>query len=108
MLQVSEPFIRTWKKVYAEAGLVGLRVGYRGSESYLTESERAEVVVWIAAQATADLLRLQAHLAETYAVTYQSNQSSYDLLHAAGMSWKKVQASNPKKTTPTCQPSTWK
>lgn len=108
LLQVSEPFISKWKKVYAELGLVGLHVGYQGSESYLTAPERTEVLVWIAAQASCDLARLQAHLAETYAVQYQSHQSYYDLLHAAGLSWKKVQASNPKKTTRTWQPNTRK
>ena len=108
LLQVSEPFISKWKKIYGDAGIVGLRVGYRGSEGYLTETERAEVVAWIAAQATCDLARLQAHLTETYAVQYESNQSYYDLLHAAGLSWKKVQASNPKKTSTTWQPNTLK
>ena len=97
--QVSEPFVSKWKRVYAEEGLLGLRLGYRSSEGYLTETERAEVLAWIAAQNHCDLTRLQAYLAETYALIYQSHQSSYALLHAAGLSWKKVQASNPKKTS---------
>ena len=106
LLQVSEPFISKWKAIYAEAGIGGLRLGHRGSESYLTATERSEVLAWIAAQATCDLARLQAHLAETYAVAYESNQSYYDLLHAGGLSWKKVQASNPKKTSTMWQPNT--
>jgi putative transposase len=36
---------------------------------------------------------LDAH----YGVNYQSKQSYYTLLHQAGMSYKKRQASNPKK-----------
>jgi putative transposase len=106
LLQVSEPFVSKWKKRYGEAGLAGLRLGHRGSESYLSDAQRAEVLVWIAAQGHCDLLRLQTYLAETYAVDYQSDQSYYDLLHEAGLSWKKVQPSNPKKTTKTWQPNT--
>ena len=105
LLQVSEPFISKWKKLYAEQGVDGLRLGYRGSESYLTEHQRAEVLAWIAHQDRCDLLRLQVYLRDTYAVEYLSNQSYYALLHEAGLSWKKVQASNPKKTTPLWQPN---
>jgi putative transposase len=106
LLQVSEPFVSKWKRIYAEQGVVGLQLGYHGSEGYLTETQRAEVLVWIDSQELCDLARLQAYLAETYAVRFQSNQSYYDLLHAAGLSWKKVQASNPKKTMRRWQPST--
>lgn len=105
LLQVSEPFVSKWKRIYAEQGVVGLRLGYQGSEGSLTETERADVLAWIEQQEHCDLARLQAYLAETYAVRYQSNQSYYDLLHAAGLSWKKVQASNPKKTTSRWQPN---
>lgn len=105
LLQVSEPFISKWKKLYAEQGIDGLRLAYEGSESYLSASDRAEVLAWIAAQDSCDLLRLQVHLRASYAVEYQSNQSYYDLLHAAGLSWKKVQAANPKKTMPLWQPN---
>jgi len=100
LLQVSEPFVSTWKRVYAEQGVVGLRLGYQGSTGQLTETERAEVLAWIEQQEHCDLARLQAYLGETYAVTYQSTQSYYDLLHAAGLRWKKVQSSNPKKRKP--------
>lgn len=106
LLEVSEPFISKCKKLYAQTGTAGLRLAHQGSESYLTDLERAAVLEWIAAQDVCDLARLQTHLAETYAVEYQSNQSYYDLLREAGLSWKKVQASNPKKTTKRWQPST--
>ena len=105
LLQVSEPFVSKWKRLYAEQGVDGLRLGYQGSEGFLTESQRAEVLAWIDTQELCDLARLQAFLADTYAVVFQSNQSYYDLLHAAGLSWKKVQASNPKKTIRSWQPS---
>lgn len=108
LLQVSEPFISKWKKVYAAHGIGGLRLGYRGAESWLTETERAAVLTWIAAQEPCDLARLQAYLQEAYGVAYQSNQSYDDLLHAAGLRWKKVQSANPKKTSGQWQPNTLK
>lgn len=106
VLPVSKAFISKWKKIYAERGTDGLRVAYRGSDSYLTVAQRTEVLTWIAAQDPCDVARLRAHLQEQYGVAYQSQQSYYALLHAANRSWKKVQASNPKKTMLRSQPNT--
>lgn len=106
ILPISKAFISKWKKIYAERGTEGLRMAYRGSDSYLTEAQRAEVLTWIAGQDTCDVARVRAHLQEQYGVQYQSNQSYYALLHAANLSWKKVQASNPKKTLPRWLPNT--
>ena len=39
---------------------------------------------------------MEYHLAETYDVVYESKQSYYDLLEAAGLSWKKTSKVNPK------------
>ena len=105
LLHGSKPFISKWKKVYAEVGVGGLGLGYAGAPSYLTSAERAQVLAWIAMQETCDPVRLQAYIEDTYHVTYQSHQSYYDLLEAASLSWKKVQASNPKKTTTQWQPN---
>ncbi|MBP1466712.1 transposase [Candidatus Chloroploca sp. M-50] len=100
VLPVSKACISKWKKIYHALGTDGLRIGYRGSESFLTATQRTEVLIWIAAQTPCDVARLRAHLQDQYGVVYQSDQSYDALLHAAGLSWKKVQASNPKKTTP--------
>jgi putative transposase len=40
---------------------------------------------------------LKRYLQQEYNVIYSSNQSYYDLLKAAGMSWKKSQKKNPAK-----------
>ena len=39
---------------------------------------------------------LEYHLAQTYDVIYESKQSYYELFQAAGISWKKTTAVNPK------------
>jgi putative transposase len=100
MLQVSKPFISKWKRIYADAGTEGLRIGYHGGTSYLTSDQREQTLAWLRAQESWSVPALQAYLQETFQVVYQSLQSYYDLLHAAGLSWKKTQTTNPKKTTP--------
>ncbi|NJL54816.1 transposase [bacterium] len=99
MLQVSKPFISKWKRIYAEAGAEGLRMGYRGTISYLSTEQRDQTRAWLRDQEAWSVPALQSYLHETFQVVYQSLQSYYNLLHAAGLSWKKSQATNPKKTT---------
>jgi putative transposase len=106
VLPVSKAFISKWKKISTERGTNGLRMAYRGSDGYLTAAQRMEVLTWIAAQDRCDVARVHAHLQDQYGVAYQSQQSDYARRHAANRSWKKVQASNPKKTTSRLQRST--
>jgi putative transposase len=106
MLQVSKPFISKWKRISAEDGVVGLRMGYHGAISYLTSDQREQTIAWLRDQESWSVPALQSYLQETFQVVYQSLQSYYDLLHAAGLSWKKTQATNPKKTPPSWQPDT--
>ncbi|MFN5727098.1 MAG: IS630 family transposase, partial [Pseudanabaena sp.] len=44
-----------------------------------------------------DIEELREHIELTYQVNYKDEESYYDLLKAAGLSWKKSQKSNPKK-----------
>jgi transposase len=99
VLSVSKAFISKWIGIYAEQGVAGLRMGYHGSVGYLTTAQREQTIAWLRAQESWSVPALQAYLQETFQVVYQSLQSYYDLLHAAGLSWKKTQATNPKKTT---------
>jgi len=43
VLQVSLGFISKWKQRFADAGVSGLRLGYRGASPYLSAEQRAEV-----------------------------------------------------------------
>jgi putative transposase len=98
VLQASKSFISKWKGIYDEQGVAGFRIGYRGSAGYLTADQRDQTIAWLRAQYTWSVPALQTYLRDTFQVEYQSLQSYYDLLHAAGLSWKKSQATNPKKT----------
>lgn len=98
LLQVSTPFISKWKRSYREQGVTGLQIGHYGSVRYLAPAEREQVITWLKAQAPWDIPTLRTYLATHFDVVYKSLQSYYALLQAAGLSWKKTQAQNPKKT----------
>jgi transposase len=97
---ISKAFISKWIGIYAEQGVAGLRLVYRGSVGYLTTAQRDQTIAWLRDQASWSVPALHAYLQDTFQVVYQSLQSYYDLLHAAGLSWKKTQTTNPKKATP--------
>jgi putative transposase len=99
-LQVSGPFISKWRRIYRQQGVEGFRMGYKGSKGHLTAHQRVETVAWLKSLSRWDVGRLQVYLEDSYGVVYQSLQSYYDLLHAAGLSWKKSQPKSPQKTMP--------
>ncbi len=88
--------ITIWKQKFLTKGLDGIKLGYQGSSSYLTSAQRAETIEMLQNKNYWNLDELVAYLDEKYGVIYQSKQSYYDLLSAAGISWKKSQKVNPK------------
>jgi putative transposase len=98
LLAVSEAFVSTCRKRYATDGVASFALGYQGGTSFLSADERTEVLQWLADQDRPNVRTLRTHLQETYGVVYESRQSYYALLKAAGLSYKKAQATNPKKT----------
>ena len=99
LLQVSSGFIRDWFVAFEQQGVDGLRLGYQGAKPYLDATKRQAVVDWLRQKNYWHLPELQQHLEETYSIVFQSKQSYYELVHEAGISWKKSQASNPRKDT---------
>lgn len=99
VLQVSEAFVSTCRKRYAVDGVESFRLAYQGGTSFLSADERTEVLAWIAAQDRPNVRVLHIYLQDTFGVVYESRQSYYNLLKEAGLSDKKTQATNPKKTT---------
>lgn len=95
-LGVGWSFIGKWRQIYAEHGVEGLRLGYKGSSGYLSPDERAEVMEWLQKPQHWNLGSLRAHIQRGYGVVYKSRQSYYALLHEAKLSWKKTQKRNPK------------
>jgi putative transposase len=89
LLEVSVQFVRKWKGIYLAEGAKEILLKYKGSEAYLSEDEKFEVVEYIKKHEHIELEQLIKHILETYGVEYNSKKSYYDLLHEGGKSWKK-------------------
>jgi len=90
-------FVSQSKQAYTSDGVAGLLLKYRGSRPFLNQEQRDVVVVWLKQQEQWSLSRLRQYIEQTYSVVYESDQSYYDLLHEANITYKKAQASNPKR-----------
>jgi len=97
-LSVSVNFVSKWRLQYNEHGVKGLALSYKGAKGYLSNQEKELVLKWIDKQSPqVDRQTLETYLESEYGVTYRSTRSYYQLLQAAGVSYKKRQAVNPKK-----------
>ena len=72
-------------------------VGYRGRASYLSHSQREEIIKWIQKQDLLSVQRVRDHIEEKYGILYRSKQSYYQLLSEAGMSYHRTTPLNPKR-----------
>jgi transposase len=97
VLKVSLQYVSKGKGRDEAGGGAALRLGQRGSESYLGEAERQAIVQWIGAQETVSIEAVRDHVEEHYGVGYRSKQSYYDLLEAGGMSYHRSEKHNPKR-----------
>lgn len=97
IVQMTASFVKKWCIIYDHQGVDGLRLGYKGSRGYLDARQKQEIIAWIQQRHYWDLDELREHIEQTYQVNYQDPKSYYNLLKAAGLSWKKSQKSNPKK-----------
>jgi putative transposase len=97
-LSVSVNFVSKWRLQYNVHGAKGLVLSYKGAKGYLSVEEKEQVLDWIDKQSPqVDRQTLEIYLESEYGVTYRSTRSYYQLLQAAGISYKKRQAVNPKK-----------
>ena len=97
MLNVSQPFVSKWRTTYEEQGATALGLGYQGSQSYLDTQQREAVLHWIQSRESITVQAVRDYLEYHYGVVYQSKQSYYDLMHAAGLSYHKSEKDNPKR-----------
>ena len=97
ILGVSGSFIIKWKNAFALDGVEALKLKYSGSKGYLSSDQREEICQFLNSKNTWTLEEIKYYVAETYDIVYQSDESYYELLRQAGMSWKKTQKKNPKK-----------
>ncbi|MBD0390686.1 MAG: IS630 family transposase [Nostoc sp. C3-bin3] len=96
ILDVSSGFISKWKKAFFTFGVEGLKLRYKGSQGFLNPQQRCCVIEWLKTKEKWNLSELEYEIASSYGVVFESKQSYYDLFDAAGISWKKTQAHNPK------------
>mgnify|MGYP001795621409 FL=1 len=95
-LGIHKSSITHWKQRFEIQGIDGITLGYKGSISYLTSEQKAEVISWLKSKDYWDLEELVTYLDEHYGVIYKSKQSYYNLFDESGISWKKSQKVNPK------------
>ena len=97
VLNVSLQYVSKWKGQYEAEGAAALRLRHRGSEGYLREEERHEIVQWIGVQETVSVEAVRDYIEERYGIVYHSKQSYYELLEAGGMSYHRSEKNNPKR-----------
>lgn len=97
VLNVSPQYVSKWKGQYAAEGAAALRLSHRGSEGYLSEAQRQELVQWIGAHQTLTVEAVRDAVEERYGVVYQSQQSYYDLLEVGGLSYHRSEKVNPQR-----------
>ncbi len=92
LLKVSQSFISQWKNQALFHGVESLRLQYQGTQGYLKAKEKEQIIEWLRAQDYIRLSDLQNYLQKQSDVVFESNQSYYNLLKEAGVSWKKTRA----------------
>jgi transposase len=96
LLGVGKDFVGDWKKKFKANGIEGIKLGYKGSEKYLTPEQIAEISEWLRNRQYWHLDELINYLDNQYGIVYKSKQSYYDLFDLAKISWKRSQKINPK------------
>lgn len=99
ILGVSVGFVNKWKYLFAEQGIAGLKLRYKGSKSYLDSAQKQMIVSWLKQKNYWHLEELKDYVEDKFSVIFESHQSYYDLFKQANISWKKTQKKNPLKDT---------
>lgn len=96
VLGVSVGFVSKWKYIFAEQGIAGLSLKYKGSRGYLNDAQTKAVISWLNQKNYWHLEELKEYIEENLDVFFESNQSYYALFKQANISWKKTQKKNPR------------
>jgi transposase len=97
LLNVSDSFVSKWKIMYENEGASALKVNYQGGTGFLTEQQRIQILLHLENKPHCSVEELRDYIESHFGIVYQSKQSYYDLLKAAGLSWHQTQAVNPKR-----------
>lgn len=97
---VIDSFISRWSCLYIENNKDAstLLLGYKGRLGYLTKEQHQEILTYLEDKNSIQLIELKRYIKEKYGVIYKSDQSYYELLNTAEMSWKKTQKKTLHKT----------
>jgi transposase len=79
VLNVSLQYVSKWKGQDEAGGGAVLRLGHRGSNSYLRDEERQAILQWIGTHETVSVEAGRDYGEEQYGVGYHSKQSYYEL-----------------------------
>jgi putative transposase len=66
ILGVSLCFVSKWKYVFASQGTAGLKLKYRGSKSYLNETQNQAVINWLKQKNYWHLEELKEYIEDNY------------------------------------------
>ena len=77
ILHVSDSFISKWWLVFESEGVMGLQLGYQGSNGYLSAGQRQAIINWLQQKNYWNLTQLQQHISDTYRIKFKSRQSYY-------------------------------
>ena len=97
LLNVSDSFVSKWKIIYENEGASAVKVNYQGGTGFLTEVQRIRILLHLKDKPHYSVEELRDYIEQQFGVVYQSKQSYYDLLKAAGLSRHQTQAVNPKR-----------
>jgi len=86
LLSVSLGFISKWNKNFSTRGVNGLKIAYKGKPSYLSQSDKEEIILGLSHKEMWDLAELAIHIESKYDVIYQSQENYYSLLKSAKIS----------------------
>lgn len=97
LLNISPQYVSKWRGKYEAEGAESLLLAHRGSESYLSDEDRAQIAAWIKARETISIEAVRDYVEGEFGVVYESKQSYYDLLRLGAMSYHKSEQRNPKR-----------
>ena len=100
LLNVSDAFVSKWKIRFENEGAEALKLHYKGGKGFLTADQRDEILFYLRMQPHYSVEARRDYREYHYGIVYHSKPSYYDLLDAAGLSWHKTQAANPKRDDP--------
>lgn len=78
-------------------GVTGLKLGYQGSKSYLTALAKSEIIEWLKLPKNRNVSELERQMIETSDVVFKSQQSYYQILNEAQLTWQKANQAHPQK-----------